>query len=100
MKVEVTQGKLLAAGADLAVVGRYEDESPPESIASLAGADGAKGAFKKKLLLHSGEAPLLVIGLGKREDVDAERLRVAAALAAKEAARLEVLGSLTSPPPP
>ena len=32
---------------------------------------------------------MLVVGLGKRDELDAERLRVAAALAAKEAARLE-----------
>jgi len=93
MKIEVTQGDLLAAGAGLAVVGLYEGESPPEHLGALAGADAAKGAFKKKLLLHSAAGPLLAIGLGKREEADAERLRVAAALAAKEAARLE-LGSV------
>ena len=32
---------------------------------------------------------MLVVGLGKREELDAERLAVAAALAAKEAGRLE-----------
>jgi leucyl aminopeptidase len=89
MKVEVTQDDLLAAGAGLAVAGLYEDESLPEALAALAGADGAKGGFKKLTRLHAGGAPLLVIGLGKREEADAERLRVAAALAAKEAARLE-----------
>ncbi len=89
MKVIVSQSEPLAAGAGLAVVGLYEDGSPPESVAGLAGAGDARGSFKKKLLLHSGEARVLVIGLGKREEADAERLRVAAALAAKEAGRLE-----------
>ena len=57
---------------------------------SSSGADEAKGAFKKKLLLHpTATSRMLVVGLGKREEVDAERLRVAAALAAKEAGRLE-----------
>ncbi len=55
----------------------------------MAGAGDAKGGFKKKLLLHAGGSAGAVVGLGKREDADAERLRVAAALAAKEAARLE-----------
>jgi leucyl aminopeptidase len=89
MKVLVTQSDPLAAGVDLAVVGLHEGGTLPSAIADLAGAGGAKGAFEKKLLLHSGEARILVIGLGKREEADAERLRVAAALAAKEAARLE-----------
>jgi leucyl aminopeptidase len=93
MKVMVTQSDPLTAAVGLAVVGLHEDGALPATIAELAGAGDAKGAFKKKLLLHSGEARILVIGLGKRAEADAERLRVAAALAAKEAARLE-LGSV------
>ena len=89
MKVMVTQGEPLEAGAGLAVVGLHEDGALPAAIADLAGAGDAKGAFKKKLLLHAGGARVLVIGLGKREEADAERLRVAAALAAKEAGRLQ-----------
>jgi leucyl aminopeptidase len=89
MKVIVSQGEPLAAGAGLTVVGLYEDGSLPEALAGLAGAGAARGAFKKKLLLHAGESRVLVFGLGKREEVDAERLRVAAALTAKEAGRLE-----------
>jgi leucyl aminopeptidase len=90
MKVLVTQGSPLEADAGLAVVGLYEDGSLPESLAALAGAGDAKGSFKKKLLLHAANSRALVIGLGKREEIDTERLRVAAALAAKEAGRLEV----------
>jgi len=86
----VSQSEPLAAGAELAVVGLHEGGSLPEAIAGLAGADDAQGAFKKKLLLHAAGARVLVIGLGKREEADNERLRVAAALAAKEAGRLEV----------
>jgi leucyl aminopeptidase len=89
MKVEVTQGDPLAAAAELAVVGLYEDGSLPDSLAALPGAAGARGGFKKRAILYSGETPVLAIGLGKREEADAERLRVAAALAAHEAARLE-----------
>ncbi len=90
MKVEVRQGDLTEAGADLTVVGLYEGEALPAAIADVAGAADAKGAFKKLMLLHpGGKARVLVAGLGKREEADAERLRVAAALAAKEAGRLE-----------
>jgi leucyl aminopeptidase len=89
MKVIVSQSEPLATGTGLTVVGLYEDGTLPGDVAGLAGAGEAKGAFKKKLLLHSGEARVLTVGLGKREEADAERLRVAAALAAKEAGRLE-----------
>jgi leucyl aminopeptidase len=91
MKVEVRQSELLPdPETELTVVGLYEDGELPAAIAGLAGAGDAKGAFKKLMLLHAGGASrLLVAGLGKREEADAERLRVAAALAAKEAGRLQ-----------
>jgi leucyl aminopeptidase len=90
MKVMVSQGDPLDAGAGLTVVGLHEDGALAPALAALAGAADARGAFKKTLLLHAGEARVLLVGLGKREEAEAERLRVAAALAAKEAARLEV----------
>jgi leucyl aminopeptidase len=89
MKVEVRQGELLEVEAGLAVAGLCEGASLPGVLADLPGAAGAKGGFKKRLLLRSSERPVLVLGLGKQEELDAERLRVAAALAAKEAMRLE-----------
>jgi leucyl aminopeptidase len=90
MKVEVRQSDLTEAGAELTVVGLYEGGTLPAAIAATAGADDAKGGFKKLSLLHpDGDAPLLVVGLGKGEEADAERLRIAAAIAAKEAGRLE-----------
>jgi leucyl aminopeptidase len=90
MKVDVRQSELLESGTDLVAVGLYEGESLPAALADEPGAGSAKGAYKKLLLLHPDEPTwVLIVGLGKREDADAERLRVAAALAAKEAARLE-----------
>ncbi len=89
MKVEGRVGELTAAGAELAVVGLHEDGSPPDAVAAIPGAESARGGFKKRTLLRAGDGWLLIVGLGKRADADAERLRVAAALAAKEAARLE-----------
>ncbi len=89
MKVEVRQDELLEVGAGLAVAGLYEDGPLPAALAGLPGANAAQGGFRKRLLLHSGEAPVLAIGLGERGDLDAERLRVLAALAAQEASRLE-----------
>jgi leucyl aminopeptidase len=89
MRVDVRQGNLLEIEAGLAVTGLHEDGSLPTALAGLPGAASARGGYKKRLLLHSGERAVLVVGLGKRGDLDAERLRVAAALAAREAARLE-----------
>jgi len=93
MKVEIRQSEPLRAGADLVAVGLHEGESLATALAELPGADSAKAGFKKRTLLRGEGTWLLVVGLGKREETDAERLRVAAALAAKEAARLEA-GSL------
>ncbi|HEX4730080.1 MAG TPA: leucyl aminopeptidase [Solirubrobacterales bacterium] len=90
MKVEVRQSEPLETGADLTVVGLYDGDPLPTAIADTPGAGDAKRAFKKQMLLHpDGGSRVLAIGLGKREEADAERLRVAAALAAKEAGRLE-----------
>src|SRR5436305_9646274 len=90
MKVEVKQVELHEAGVDLGVVGLLEGGELPSGVAGAAGADHAKSGFKKLSLLRPDEfPPVLVVGLGKSEELDAERLRVAAAAAAKEAGRLE-----------
>jgi leucyl aminopeptidase len=90
MKVEVKQVELRDAGSDLVVVGLSEVGKLPAPIAAAAGADTAKAGFKKLSLLRpEGFPPVLAVGLGERDELDAERLRVAAAVAAKEAGRLE-----------
>ncbi len=90
MKVEVKQAELGSVGADLAVVGLFESADLPAPIAAANGAEEAKAEFKKLSLLRPDELPpVLVVGLGPHDELDAEKLRVAAALAAKEAGRLE-----------
>ena len=90
MKVELKQGELRDAEADLLVVGLIERGELPAEIAGAAGADSAKSDFKKVSLLRpDGFPPVLVVGLGAADELDAEKLRVAAAVAAKEAGRLE-----------
>jgi leucyl aminopeptidase len=94
MKVEVKQAELAESGAELLAVGLFEGVELPQGIAAAAGADDARPGFEKLSLLRpDGFPPVLVVGLGKREEIDAEKLRVAAAVAAKEAKRLEA-GSL------
>jgi leucyl aminopeptidase len=90
MKVEVSQPEIADVGADLLVIGLYEDEQLPEALRTAPGASDAKGAFQKLTLLRPEQpARALVVGFGKREEADAERLRLAAAVAAKEAVKLE-----------
>ncbi len=90
MRVEVSQTQPTETDADLLVVGLYEGEQLPAELAAAPGAGDAKGGFQKLTLLRP-EQPgrVLVVGLGKRDDADAERIRLAAAVAAKEAAKLE-----------
>ncbi|HET6998527.1 MAG TPA: leucyl aminopeptidase [Solirubrobacterales bacterium] len=90
MKVEVRQNEPLEARCELLVFGLYEGDSPPSVVDSMPGEIIVKGQFKERTLLRPDEPFwVLIVGLGKREETDAERLRVAAALAAKEAGRLE-----------
>jgi leucyl aminopeptidase len=89
MKVSVSQEKVTEVDAEVVAVGLCEGEDLPGELASARGAADAKGGFKKLTTIHPERpARALVAGLGKREDLDPERLRVAAALVAKEAGRL------------
>ncbi len=89
MKVSVSQNEVSAVDADLVAIGLCEGEELPAGLASARGVGDAKGGFKKLATIHPDQpARVLVAGLGKREDLDAERLRIAAALVAKEARKL------------
>jgi len=90
VKVSVSQAEAPQVDADLLAVGLCEGEELPAEIAGARGAGDAKGDFKELATLHPERpARAVVVGLGKREELDAERLRVAAALVAKEAAKLK-----------
>jgi leucyl aminopeptidase len=90
VKVSVSDIAIPQVDADLLAVGLCEGEELPAELASARGASDARAGFKQLATLHP-EAPAraIVVGLGKREDLDAERLRIAAALVAKEAAKLK-----------
>jgi leucyl aminopeptidase len=91
LKISVSQSEIAGVDADLVAIGLHEGEQLPGELASARGADDARGGFKKLTMVHPEQpARLLVAGLGKREDLGAERLRIAAALVAKEATRLKV----------
>jgi leucyl aminopeptidase len=90
VQVEISDRPLVEVDADVHALGLCEDDSLPEGLRGIRGADDVKTTFKRTTLLRA-DAPerLLVVGLGRREELDAERLRVAAALAANEAAAYE-----------
>jgi leucyl aminopeptidase len=89
VKVEVSRQPLDQVEADLVVAGLLEGDEPPRRLALMFGANFVKADFESLSLLHPDDPGRgLIVGLGKREEFDPERLRVAAAVVAKEAARL------------
>jgi len=88
LDVEAATEPLLSLEADLHVLGICEGDEPP--AAGVAGREDVRAAFKQLTLLRPDpRRRLLVVGLGRREELDAERLRVAAALAEREGRRYE-----------
>ncbi|HSH81027.1 MAG TPA: leucyl aminopeptidase [Herpetosiphonaceae bacterium] len=110
MRVEHHAGALNDIEADLAIVGAYAGEPLPAVAAGLVEANDFQGTFKKTLLLYGyrsggqvevsergGTQPapaqiaaprLLLVGLGRRDELTPERLRQATAAAAKQAREL------------
>ncbi len=90
MELEVVSAGIDELDADLVAIALAEGDELPDELRSAPGAGDARTAFKRQALIHPGQPETLVaIGLGTAADVDAERLRVAGALAAKRAAALE-----------
>ncbi len=89
VKLEVVPAGLGELDADVVAIGIADGGELPVVLRGAAGAADLETAFKRVTLIHPG-APsrLLAIGLGAPGELDAERLRVAGALAAKRAARL------------
>jgi len=90
VEVAVSQESPHEVAADLLAIGLYEDGELPAELAGAPGAADAKSDFRKLTLLRPERpARALVVGLGPREEADDERIRLAAAVAAKEAAELD-----------
>jgi leucyl aminopeptidase len=93
----LTVGNPSTFEADVTVIGFYEGSGLEGSAAELDGASGGmlkramesgdfKGELNEALLLYTlqGPAPrILLVGLGKRDELTAERIRSAAATAAR-----------------
>ncbi|MGZ5333017.1 MAG: leucyl aminopeptidase [Solirubrobacterales bacterium] len=86
MKVQVEDKPLADADAGLVAVGLFDGDDLAAEIAAAPGAEDAKGGYKKTEVLHGeGSGRTAVIGLGKRNDWEPERARVAAAIATRVA---------------
>ena len=84
--VTTRQGPPEETDADTRVVALFEGESPPDGpVADLVASGEAKAAPRKVALTHEDGRRLIVVGLGSRDELDAERARVAAAVAAQRA---------------
>jgi len=90
VELELTAQPLAEAEADLVAVALVDEGDLPRELRDAPGGGDAKPAFRELTLIYP-EQPrrVLVVGLGAEGDVDLERLRVAAALAAKRAGALE-----------
>jgi leucyl aminopeptidase len=92
MRTASRQGAPQDTSADTLCVGLFENEDAPQALdAALGGALGrlveageAKGSFKKTALLHplngGSLARVVIVGLGKRDELGHERARVAGAV--------------------
>jgi leucyl aminopeptidase len=99
VRVEVSPIQPTETDADLLAVGLYEGQEIPADLAGAPGAGDAKADFQKLTLLRPERpARVLVVGLGDRDDSGAEQIRIAAAVAAKEAAKLDTTSLAWLPP--
>ncbi len=88
--VSARAGAPAETDADTRVVALFEDEEPGDAaLAPLVQAGEAKTALGKLALTHEdGGRRLIAVGLGKRDELDGEKARVAAAAVAGRAREL------------
>jgi leucyl aminopeptidase len=89
MDVEVTATPLAEVEADVRVLGLTEGEELPAELSGVEGAADVRTAARKATLLRPHDVRVLVVGLGSADKLDAEALRVAAAVAAKQAGQFD-----------
>ncbi|MGZ4167224.1 MAG: leucyl aminopeptidase family protein [Solirubrobacteraceae bacterium] len=88
--VETTTAPALATDADTVVIGVFDDEplrvdEARAELEALVDSGEAKGRFKHLALTHVAGRRVMLVGLGARDELDAERARIAAALAQRRA---------------
>jgi leucyl aminopeptidase len=86
VQVEVTSSPVAEVDGDVRVVGLVEGGELPGGLRDVPGAADVKAGFKKSTMLRPADSSrVLVAGLGDASELDLERLRVAAAIAARAA---------------
>jgi leucyl aminopeptidase len=94
IRVSAFRGAPEETAADTRVVGLFEGEELADgSLQALVELGEAKPGFKKLAVAHEeapggGQRRVLIAGLGKRDEFDPERARIAAAVAAARAREL------------
>jgi leucyl aminopeptidase len=83
--VEATTDSPLASRADTIAVGVFDGEGvardlPGGELGALLASGEARTEFKRLAVLHASGRRFIVVGLGERRRLDAERARVAAAV--------------------
>ena len=90
VEVEVVAKPLAELESDLVAIALADGEELPAELAPIPGAEEVKTAFRKLTLLRpQAPARVLSVGIGERAAIDAERIRVAGALAAQQAGALD-----------
>ena len=88
MEVEAQATPLAELHADLHATTLFEGTELPPALAGASGASDAKATFKRLTVAFPEDgARLAILGLGKAEELGAERLRVAGSVVAAEAGR-------------
>jgi leucyl aminopeptidase len=86
--VSARNGAPEETSADTRVVPLFEDDSLPGDLQALVDSGEAKPALRKLAVTHENGRRVIVVGLGKREELDPEKARVAAAAVAGRAREL------------
>jgi leucyl aminopeptidase len=87
--VNARTGPAAETDADTRVVGVFEGEQAGEpELQALVESGEAKAALRKVAVAHAGGKRVILAGLGKRDELNPERARVAAAVAAGRAREL------------
>jgi len=93
MRVRSTTSSPRDSQADTIVVGAFDGEGIPHDVegdvlTGLLESGEARTRFKSLAVVHADDLRIVLIGLGKRDEFDAERARVAAAVALGRASEL------------
>src|SRR3954453_10528153 len=99
--VSARRGDPEETSADTRVIGLFEGESLPEGpLRALSESGEARGKPRALAVAHSEDGRrLIVVGLGKRDELDSEKARVAAAAAAGRARELSAHSLSWEAPP-